>query len=76
MEDAIAGESVRMILPMPMKTLGALNVRDGLFGEDQRYTYPNIEPEPIMYFPSVLMTPAWPAPYWKIVTVPARPPSV
>lgn len=34
-------------------------------------SYLNVAPEPTMYFPSVLMTPAWPPPYWKTVTVPA-----
>jgi hypothetical protein len=34
-------------------------------------TYPKVAPEPSMYFPRVRMTPLGPAPYWKIVTVPA-----
>lgn len=33
--------------------------------------YPKVAPEPNMYLPSVRMTPLGPAPYWKIVTVPA-----
>jgi len=35
-------------------------------------TYANVAPDPTMYFPSVLKTPAVPAPYWKMVTVPER----
>jgi hypothetical protein len=45
-------------------------------GEDQ--TYPKVAPEPSMYCPSVLMMPFGPAPYLKMLTVPAlrvRPPA-
>lgn len=37
-----------------------------------RETYAKVAPDPTIYFPSSLMTPADPAPYWKIVTTPAR----
>ena len=33
--------------------------------------YPNVAPEPAIYCPSVLITPLGPAPYRKMVTVPA-----
>lgn len=35
-------------------------------------TYAKVAPEPTMYFPSILMTPVDPAPYWNIVTTPPR----
>jgi hypothetical protein len=62
-----------MMLPMPMKSLDESQVSNRRSAQGNRlWSYPNIDPEPTMYFPRVLMTPAWPAPYWKIVTVPAR----
>jgi hypothetical protein len=33
-------------------------------------THANVAPDPTIYFPSNLMTPADPAPYWNIVTTP------
>ena len=51
------GESVRMMLPIPMNTL-VVEVRSGFTQAIVRDTYPNIEPDPTMYFPKVRMTPA------------------
>jgi hypothetical protein len=35
-------------------------------------TYPNVAPDPSMYWPSVLIIPFGPAPYLKMLTVPER----
>jgi hypothetical protein len=40
-------------------------------GEETDSTDPNVAPEPSEYWPSVLMMPLGPAPYLKILTVPA-----
>jgi hypothetical protein len=33
-------------------------------------TYAKVAPDPTIYFPSILITPADPAPYWNMVTTP------
>jgi hypothetical protein len=54
-----------------MKTLTGVSIQmDKGCSNGKRYSYANMPPEAPMYLPSVLKTPAVPAPYWKTVTVP------
>ena len=56
-----------------MKTLTGVSMqKDEGYGNSEAEVkpYANMPPEAPMYLPSVLKTPAVPAPYWKIVTVP------
>lgn len=48
-----------------MRTTTAARARE------RRGAYPNVAPEPSMYCPSVRMMPFGPAPYLKMLTVPA-----
>lgn len=63
-------ESERMTLPIDMKKLGEALADVELGGPGA--AYPNVAPEPSIYCPSVLMIPLGPAPYLKMLTVPAR----
>jgi hypothetical protein len=67
---AIGEASVRMTLPTPMKTLDqSVSIQQNdVWGQK----YAKVAPDPTIYFPNVLVTPADPAPYWKIVTTPPR----
>lgn len=60
-DEAIGGQSVRIRLPMPMKTLLAAQVSDSSpeagAGTEKR-TYLKVAPDPTMYLPNVRMTPA------------------
>ncbi len=67
-----SGESVRITLPMPMKTLRIHHWRTNTCHLRCEPTYLKVAPDPTMYFPNVLITPEGPAPYWNIVTVPLR----
>lgn len=60
-----------MTLPMDMKNLCAdlLARKDDVV--DSAGTDPKVAPDMAMYCPSVLMMPLGPAPYLKIVVVPA-----
>jgi hypothetical protein len=43
---------------------------NGGIARSKEISYPNVAPEPSIYFPRVRITPLGPAPYWKMVTVP------
>ena len=61
-----------MTLPIDMKKLASMHVsqRDWERRTGAVWAYPNVAPEPSMYWPSVRMMPLGPAPYLKMLTVP------
>lgn len=64
--------SDRITLPTDMKNLSRQCQCESPLAKEEMVTYPNVAPDAPMNWPKVLIMPFGPAPYLKMLTVPAK----